>query len=75
MLNVGKTGAGILDLVWAGVDREDERVTRAAGYIQEHWDRFQDEFPLYIKWLDKPAHFMDAYASLREYFDAQATLG
>jgi PKD repeat protein len=41
MLNVGKTGAGIMDLVWAG--SESGPVELAAQYIEQHWDDPADE--------------------------------
>jgi PKD repeat protein len=43
MLNVGKTGAGIMDLIWAGVPVDDPRVSSAAQYIEIHWSDPVDE--------------------------------
>jgi len=35
--NVGKTGAGIMDLTWTGVPATDARIARASGFIEQHW--------------------------------------
>jgi len=35
--NVGKTGAGIMDLTWTGVPATDARIVRASGFIEQHW--------------------------------------
>jgi PKD repeat protein len=43
MVNVGKTGAGIMDLVWAGVSVADPRVVSATNYIETHWGDPMDE--------------------------------
>jgi hypothetical protein len=40
--NVGKTGAGIMDLAWTGVPVTDTRITRAARFIKNHWDDVPD---------------------------------
>jgi uncharacterized repeat protein (TIGR01451 family) len=36
--NVGKTGAGIMDLTWTGVPATDARIVRASQFIAAHWD-------------------------------------
>jgi len=36
--NVGKTGAGIMDLTWTGVPATDARIVRASGFIEQHWE-------------------------------------
>jgi len=41
--NVGKTGAGIMDLTWTGVPATDARIVRASGFIDQHWDDVPDE--------------------------------
>jgi hypothetical protein len=42
ILNVSKTGAGIMDLVWAGLPVTDTRVISAMQYIEDHWDDSPD---------------------------------
>jgi len=37
-INVGKTGAGIMDLTWTGVPPTDARIARASQFIAAHWD-------------------------------------
>ncbi|MBM4429848.1 MAG: DUF11 domain-containing protein, partial [Chloroflexi bacterium] len=36
-VNVGKTGAGIMNLAWTGVPISDTRVISAAQFIETHW--------------------------------------
>jgi len=40
--NVGKTGAGIMDLTWTGVPATDARIVRASQFIAAHWDDVPD---------------------------------
>jgi uncharacterized repeat protein (TIGR01451 family) len=37
-INVGKTGAGTMDLAWTGVPVTDTRIASAAQFIEAHWD-------------------------------------
>jgi len=41
-INVGKTGAGIMDLTWTGVPATDARIARAAQFIAVHWNDAPD---------------------------------
>ncbi|HUX76699.1 MAG TPA: PKD domain-containing protein [Anaerolineae bacterium] len=41
-VNVGKAGAGIMDLIWTGVPVTDTRIASAAQFIKEHWDDVPD---------------------------------
>lgn len=43
MVNVAKTGAGIIDLVWSGVSLDDTRVISASTYIETHWNDPKDD--------------------------------
>jgi hypothetical protein len=36
--NVGKAGAGIMDLTWTGVLATDARIARASQFIEAHWN-------------------------------------
>jgi len=40
--NVGKTGAGIMDLAWTGVPVTGTRIIRASRFIEQHWDDVPD---------------------------------
>jgi hypothetical protein len=40
--NVGKAGAGIMDLTWTGVPVTDTRIVRASRFIEQHWDDAPD---------------------------------
>jgi hypothetical protein len=37
-VNVGKAGAGIMDLAWTGVPVTDPRIASTAQFIEAHWD-------------------------------------
>jgi uncharacterized repeat protein (TIGR01451 family) len=56
-VNVGKTGACIMNLAWTGVPTSDSRIRRASQFIESHWNDAPDG-----EWNGNVGEFYAMYA-------------